>query len=199
MSWAHPSDPDPPTVVRQMTGIHQADFLGNLTLKQVEIAIARKKPFFISVTPVMPHWGSCYGPDIPDSAYSIQDPHWEFHLTDPETGKKHPLPISPCPTDRHKQAFAGRTNPHIKKVWNVSITGPRPDFMRSAFEQPGQFTDFIEEREDFGWRNRSAALMDLDDLIGDIMDGLERLNVLNETYVIFTSDNGFVNSQCTNS
>jgi arylsulfatase len=30
MDWADPADPDPPTVVTHMTGIHQADFLGNL-------------------------------------------------------------------------------------------------------------------------------------------------------------------------
>jgi hypothetical protein len=160
-------------------------------LKQVRTAIKRKKPFFISVTPVMPHWGSCYGPAIPDSAYSIQDPHWEFHLTDPLTGKKHPMPISPCPTDRNKQAFAGKRNPHIAEVWNVTITGPRPEFMQTRVEAPGLFTAFVEEREDIGWRNRSAALMDLDDMIGEIMVGLEQLDVLNDTFVVFTSDNGY--------
>jgi arylsulfatase A-like enzyme len=63
--------------------------------------------------------------------------------------------------------------------------------MHTAFEAPGLFTEFIEEREDIGWRNRSAALMDLDDMIGEIMEGLVELGVLNETYVIFTSDNGY--------
>jgi len=32
---------------------------------------------------------------------------------------------------------------------------------------------------------------DLDDMIGEIIDGLEKLEVLDNTYVIFTSDNGY--------
>ena len=33
--------------------------------------------------------------------------------------------------------------------------------------------------------------MDLDDMIKDIFDGLEELGVLDNTYVIFSSDNGY--------
>merc|ERR1719174_2600421 len=42
-----------------------------------------------------------------------------------------------------------------------------------------------------GWRNRSAALLDLDDMLKVIFTGLDTLGVLNNTYVIFSSDNGY--------
>jgi len=125
-------------VVRYQTGVHQGDFLGNLTLKQARRAIAAGKPFFIHVTPVMPHWGTCYGPDIPEDAYPVTDPHFEWDLTDPKTGKHYSLPISPCPSKRHAHAFDGKQNTHIAGVWNVSIKGPRPAFMQSAFELPNK-------------------------------------------------------------
>ena len=47
-----------------------------------------------------------------------------------------------------------------------------------------------EYREDIGWQNRSAACVDLDDLIDAVFDGFESMGVLNNTYVIFSSDNG---------
>jgi N-acetylglucosamine-6-sulfatase len=47
------------------------------------------------------------------------------------------------------------------------------------------------EREDLGWRNRSAAVVDLDDLIGAVFAGLEELGVIDETIAFFSSDNGY--------
>lgn len=191
MDWESTSSPDPPVVVKSMTHVHQADFLGNFTLEQARKAKAVNKPFFISVTPVMPHWGTCYGPGIPDSAYASTDPHFEFKLIDPKTGIAYAMPTSPCPSDRHKHSFDGQTNPHIEGVWNVTILGPRPAFMRTAYEKPGALNEFQAEREDIGWRNRSGALLDLDDMIGDIMDGLESMDLLENTIAVFTSDNGY--------
>ncbi len=190
MDWEDPLDPtlpDPPVKVVTQTGIHQGDFMGNLTLQQARKAVALGKPFFVHVTPVMPHWGTCYGPGIPPSAYSNLDPHWEFTLTDPTTGKEHPLPISPCPSDRHRHAFDNASNPHIKGVWNVSITGPRPDYMKTHFEDATNFDKWVEGREDLGWRNRSASLLDLDHMLGEILIGLEDMGVLDNTFVIFSA------------
>merc|ERR1711974_38681 len=71
-----------------------------------------------------------------------------------------------------------------------SISGPRPQWMMKAFESKG-VNDFQAGREDIGWRNRSASLLDLDDMLGVIMDGLKHLGVLDNTYVFFSSDNGY--------
>ena len=175
---------------RVMTGVHQADFLANFTMEQVEAAKAENKPFFISVTPVMPHWGTCYGPG-PASVYAPTDPHWEFTLTDPSSGKTHPFPTSPCPTVRHAHAFDGHSNPRLPEVWNKSIEGPKPAWMGQHFETPAGLSAWEVERQDIGWRNRTASLLDLDHLIGEIIGGLDRAGVLDETYVFCTSDNGY--------
>ena len=42
--------------------------------------------------------------------------------------------------------------------------------------------------QDIGWQNRSAACVDLDDLIDAVFDGFESMGVLDNTYVIFSSD-----------
>ncbi len=172
---------------RVMTDVHQADFLGKMAIEQVKQAIDQDKPFFVHVTPVMPHWGTCYGPKPPaDRPYAPTDPHFEMALTDPTTGKLHKFPTSPCPTNRHKNAFDGQTNPHLAS-YNKSASGLLPKHM----ELQTPLTQWESYREDIGFRNRSSSLLDLDDMLGDIFDGLEELGVLDNTYVFFSSDNGY--------
>lgn len=101
-----------------------------MTLEQVKRAQRANKPFFISVTPTMPHWGTCYGPDpsqgyAPDGRMALVSLHYfgfvMYHsiyfwwtnnpssicLLDPhwEFGLNPPAPTSPCPTLRHKHSF----------------------------------------------------------------------------------------------
>merc|ERR1712070_137226 len=125
----------------------------------------------------------------PDSVYGPLDPWWEMVGVPDGTGTTQPVAISPCPTDRHRHAFDDQSNPHIDGVWNVSIHGLRPQAMADK-EQYG-LSDFQSWREDLGWQSRSASLLDLDDMIGEIIDGLEKLEVLDNTYVFFSSDNGY--------
>ena len=191
--WAvEAGDATPPAeTIKVMTGIHQADFLGNFTLKSARRALAQAKPFFIHVTPVMPHWGTCDGPAFPPGeGYAPTDPHWEFDLVD-GAGEHWMMPISPCPTKRHAHAFDGQRNRHVQGLWNISITGARPKHMLHTVEVEGRLTAFQAEREDIGWRNRSCALLDLDHLLGVIVDGLDALGMLQTTFALFTSDNGY--------
>ena len=197
MDWSDdPAAPEPATTVRVMTGEHQAEFLPRLVRDNVRKARAKGKPFFIHTTPVMPHWGTCYGPQFPAGVtYNDTDPHWEFHLAPgtpggpPPGSKVYAMPISPCPTVKNAHAFDGHTNPHIGGSYNTSNTGPRPAVRAQQEAQP--LDAFQEAREDIGFRNRSASLIDLDDMLGAIMDSLEAEGVADSTYVIFSSDNGY--------
>jgi hypothetical protein len=99
-------------------------------------------------------------------------------------------------------------------VWNVSIKGNRPAFMKHIESASGHLTEFQAWREDIGWQNRSASLIDLDEMIGEaepqalhhscppttplhpslsaslligaIVEGIEALGVLNDTVIFFT-------------
>lgn len=86
------------------------------------------------------------------------------------------------PLLRHKHSFDQQTNPHLAS-YNVSANGPVP----AAMVLP-PLTDFEQHRQDIGFRNRSCALRDLDDMLGVIFQGLEDLQLLDNTIVIFTSD-----------
>lgn len=174
-----------PPKVHPMEGIHQADFLGNVTLDEVKLAVQAGKPFAIHVTPVMVHWGTCNGPCPGGQCYGPDDPHWEFTLKD--GARTVAMPCDPCPTHRHAHTFDSLTAPHTP-AWNRTASGGIPEFMAHAFPP---LDEFHSQREDMCFRNRSSSAVDLDDMLGVIIDGLRDMNVLDNTIVIFTSDNGF--------
>lgn len=136
------------------------------------------------------HWGSCQGP-LPESEYAPDDPHLEWNLIDPDKdGQGQPkgkisMPISACSKPEHRQAFVGKTNPHVPS-WNESESGTVPDWIQQRGDIHGQgcCDNFETGRQDIGFRNRSASLLDLDDMIGEIFDGLEAMGELNNTYIL---------------
>jgi hypothetical protein len=186
----------PPFEVRVMTGVHQADFLGDYALRGVAEARAQNKPFYIQINPVMVHWGTCYGPG---GALAPTDPHFEWQVACPAgdpgccpsvqvPGKPGfcAVPIDPCPSAATAHQFDGLANPHVPS-YNASATGPVPAFMRRM--KP--LTAWEMAREDMGFRNRSSSAADLDRMLGVVMDGLEAAGILANTFVWFTSDNGY--------
>lgn len=172
-----------------MTGIHQADFVGQWGVEQMRIAKAASLPFFVHLTPLMIHEGTCLGPYDDESLYADTDPYWEKNLTRWGCKKKDhanfpcSFTASTCPTTRHAHAFDGATNPHTP-MWNATAVGPLP----SQMDLP-PISPWVSERMDISFRNRSATLLDLDDLIGVVMQGIEDLGVADNTYVFFSGDN----------
>ena len=82
--------------------------------------------------------------------------------------------------------FDGLTNPHVPS-YIASARGPVPEFMRRM--KP--LTAWEMQRENTGFRNRSSSAVDLDRMLGVVMDGLEAAGVMDNTFIWFTSDNGY--------
>ena len=53
--------------------------------------------------------------------------------------------------------------------------------MRKLEQASGHLTEYQAWREDIGWQNRSASLIDLDEMIGGIVQGISKLGILNKT------------------
>ena len=53
--------------------------------------------------------------------------------------------------------------------------------MRKLEQASGHLTEYQAWREDIGWQNRSASLIDLDEMIGGIVEGISKLGILNNT------------------
>ena len=188
----------PPFEVKVMTGVHQADFLGQTALQGVAEAQARGAPFYIQLNPVMVHWGTCYGP-VPPGGYAPTDPHWDWTVPcpadDPGCCPSTPapgapgrcaVPIDPCPSAATAHLFDGLRNPHVPS-YNATERGGVPAFMQRF--KP--LTAWEMQRQDMGYRNRSSSAVDLDRLLGVVLQGLQAAGVADSTYVLFTSDNGY--------
>ena len=184
----------PPFEVKVMTGVHQADFLGQYALMGVAEAQAQGKPFYIQLNPVMVHWGMCYSRD-----FAPTDPHWEWTVPcpagDPQCCPSTPaaglpghcaVPIDPCPSVATAHLFDGLVNPHVPS-YNASESGSVPAFMQHF--KP--LTAWEMERQNMGFRNRTSSAVDLDRLLGVVMAGLEAAGTSSSTYIIFSSDNGY--------
>ena len=184
-------EPIGPVTTQSMTGIHQADFLGQQALAQIRAAVAAGEPFFSFVNPVMVHYGTCAGPILNISDYQDDDPFWELDLaarngcTNASANENCNIQTSPCPTLRHAHAADNLTNPHVPS-WNAEASGGVP----AAMQRPPA-TAYENGRQDVAFRNRTASAMDLDDMLGVLLDGLDELGLTENTIICFLSDNGF--------
>jgi len=178
------------------TGVHQSQFLGKQVVEQMTKARSVGKPFFIHTTPLMVHGGTCYGPQLP-SQYAPTDPYWEHYILDPTLNTKGipkniTLTGSPCPTTEHAWDFRDLKNPHLPS-WGKFQNGTVPKAIETSGnpDKKGCCDEWEEERQHRVYRNRTSAAVDLDDLLKTIFKGLEDLDMLETTYVIFSSDNGY--------
>lgn len=122
--------PITPWVDVVMTGVHQADYLGQLAVAQMAVAAKQDRPFFIHVTPTIVHEGTCLGPYADEAQYARDDPYWERNLTAfgcPDTGADHncAMTMSPCPSDRHAHSADGLANPRVPS-WNATAAASCP-------------------------------------------------------------------------
>ena len=189
----------PPYEELVMTGVHQADFLGHYALQGVAEAQAQGSPFYIQLNPVMVHWGTCYGPMPPGSSYAPTDPHWDWTVPcpagEPNCCPSTPVagspghcavPIDPCPSAATAHQFDSLANPHVPS-YNATESGRVPAFMQHF--KP--LTAWEMQRQDMGFRNRSSSAVDLDRMLGVVMAGLQAAGVADNTFLIFSSDNGY--------
>lgn len=171
------------------TGIHQADWIPQLAEAQIKAAKNKNKPFYLHLTPTMVHYGTCDGPHDHEGKYALDDPYWEKQLEQfgcDRTKEFHcRLTASPCVSHRNRGRDTDLKNPHVPS-YNVSTGGDLPEEM-----QLGPLTHYISKRQDIGFRNRTGSIRDLDDMIGAVLKAVKDAGEEDNTYFIFTSDNGF--------
>lgn len=96
-------------------------------------------------------------------------------------------PHSPfTPANRHKGTFQDQKAPRTPS-FNEEDVSDKPLFIQ---KRP-QFTDEEIEHIDFMYRQRLGLLQALDEMVLEIVKTLEETGELDNTYIIFTSDNGF--------
>ncbi|WP_326690311.1 sulfatase [Streptomyces sp. NBC_01795] len=100
-----------------------------------------------------------------------------------------PRPVvgpAPRPAPRHKGKFANEELPE-NPAYNESDMRDKPRFLQKRPNLDSQTTEEITE----SYRGRMESLLAVDEAVEKLMNTLKSTGQLDNTYVVFTSDNGF--------
>ena len=147
-------------------GDYQTDQSTRRAVGLIEDAAPSAQPFYLSLWYVAPHRG---GPRDPD------DP---------------PSPGTPSPAPRHRDAFAAYSMPRL------------PNFNeRSMYDKPQVVADrprFTPEKVagiEENWRQELESLLAVDEGVAQVIDALRRSGELENTLIVYMSDNGFMHGE----
>lgn len=97
-------------------------------------------------------------------------------------------PATPAP--RHESLFAEETAPRTAS-FNEEDVSDKPEYIRATSSLTQPDIDTIDER----YRDRLRALQAVDEMVGEIVTTLKDTGTLSNTYIFFTSDNGYLLGQ----
>ncbi|CAG8282083.1 unnamed protein product [Penicillium salamii] len=149
-------------------GRHTTEVLREKSMGFLNDAIAGERPFFLTVTPIAPHsnMNGTYG------------------------GGAGPLWMDePIPEERHKHLF-----PDAKVPRTANFNPKEPSGVSWIHDLPHRNQSVIDYNDHY-YRQRLRALQGVDELVDNLITRLEESGKINNTYIIYTSDNGFHISQ----
>lgn len=150
----------------QHPGEHQTDFTTRRAVELIDDASPGERPFFLSLWYVAPHRG---GPRDPD------DP---------------PRPATPSPAPRHRDAYAGVRMPRPPS-FNERSMYDKPQVVADRPRLSPELAAGVEEN----WRQEIETLMGVDEGVAQIVEALRRNGELENTLIVFMSDNGFMHGE----
>ncbi|MDX6652891.1 MAG: N-acetylglucosamine-6-sulfatase [Solirubrobacterales bacterium] len=141
---------------------YQTDVYGKLATKFIQHQDGTK-PFFLSLAPLAPH----------DDTTANEAASGGVH--------------GPPPAPRHQGRFRHLAFPH-KRSFNEKDVTDKPRYIRKRPRYNAhQVANFVAS-----YRRRAASLLAVDDLVGDVVSALRAKGQLDNTYIFFTSDNGYL-------
>jgi len=154
-------------------GQHTVDVLSQKALGFLDDAAADpSRPFFLGIAPVAPHSNvEAFTLDgSPDDLDDIED---LVRFT------------PPIPAARHAHLFKDVTVPRTPNFNPDSVSGA--SWVRTL---PRQGADNVAFNDHF-YRQRLRALQSVDELVAAVVEKLEAHGLLGETYIFYTTDNGY--------
>ncbi|KAL4938463.1 hypothetical protein BDV06DRAFT_225995 [Aspergillus oleicola] len=145
-------------------GRHTTEVITEKALGFLEDGLNGDRPFFLTVAPVAPH------SNVDVSALG---------------GKLPTVMTEPIPLDRHKHLFED-----VKVPRTENFNPDEPSGVSWIRSLPKQNESTIEYHDHF-YRQRLRALQGVDELVDSIVTRLEASGQLDNTYIIYTADNGY--------
>lgn len=102
----------------------------------------------------------------------------------------HLAPAAPhepaVPTPRHEGAFEGLKAPRPPS-FNEENVADKPPWIRKRKKLSPKWVNNMDEL----YRNQARSMLAVDEMVGSIKETLEKEGQLDNTYIVFTSDNGY--------
>ena len=153
---------------KQDTKDYSPDVTGKVTEGLVAAQAHAKKPFFIWWSPAAPH------------------------REDVSTTLMHRPGMDPRPAPRYANKLAGYTLPQPPS-FNEADTSDKPANLNEALPNP--LTDAQVQQLKLDYQGRIGALLAVDDHVKTLVSILERTHQLDNTLIVFVSDNGWLQGQ----
>ncbi len=161
-------------------GNYQTDVLTQKAVDIIERRATTSEPFFLNLAYLAPHWE--VRPD-----YATIGGAGDLEGMTPNDTR---LGIPPVPAERHAAMFPGITAPRTPAFDPADVSG-KPAFVR---EWP-RLSPAAQAEIDQWYGARIRSLQAVDEGVGRIVDALRRTGELDNTYVVFTSDNGWLQGE----
>ena len=145
---------------------HQTDFFGRRAAELVAQAAPSPQPFFLSLTFPAPHSGAPRDPDDPS-----------FLGT-------------PSPAPRHRDLFAGTPLPQPPNYDEADVSR-KPQIVADRPPITPEWHAAIQEN----YQQELESLLSVDDAVGRVIEALEASGELDDTLIVYTSDNGFFHGE----
>ncbi|KAF2169704.1 hypothetical protein M409DRAFT_64747 [Zasmidium cellare ATCC 36951] len=152
-------------------GQYSTDLVAEKSFGFLDDALADqdKKPFFLTIAPTAPHSNVHIGSNLIDGNFSentnVQSP--------------------PIPAERHKHLFKD-----VKVPRTEHFNPDEPHGVSWIGRLPKQNKTNVKDNDHF-YRSRLRALQAVDEIVEELVDRLDKAGVLEETYIFFSTDNGY--------
>ena len=144
----------------------QTDFLGRRAAELIERSASAPQPFFLSLTFPAPHSGSPRDPDDP-------------------VGLR-----TPSPAPRHRDFFKNTPLPRPPNFDEGNVYD-KPQIVADRGRIRGPVLAAVQEN----YQQELESLLSVDDAVGSVIGALSRSGELENTLIIYTSDNGFYHGE----
>jgi arylsulfatase A-like enzyme len=150
----------------QQPGEYQTDFFARRAVESIERSAPGDQPFYLSVWFPAPHRG---GPRDADDPVGLG---------------------TPSPAPRHRDLFAGV--PMLRPPsFDEARMGDKPQVVADRPRFTPERAAAVEEN----WRQELETLMAVDEGVDRIVDALRRTGELDNTLIVYLSDNGFMHGE----
>ncbi|WP_070011917.1 sulfatase, partial [Streptomyces abyssalis] len=169
--------------------LYQTDVYRDKGADFIERKAKEDKPFFLSLAFLAPHSEGKKAGEKPDRKAGEKRAGDGSGKPEDAGGGNRGQPNvgeAPRPAPRHKGDLAGEKLPR-DPAYGEDDMRDKPAFLRERPDLDAGTTERITE----SYRGRLESLLAVDEAVEKLMDTLEKTGQLDNTYVLFTSDNGF--------